>query len=303
MASESNTTSSRFSLLARICLSAWRLPRSGSALLYLSRTPAVQADDPASPAPAPAPKEPTAEFFPALSKAEETILAALAKPTTLDFQSTPLEKAVAYLKDLHKIEIQLDTKALEDAGQGTDTPVTRKLSGLSLRSGLRLMLGSFDLTYIIKDEVLLITTKEVAEAELVTRTYPVGDLSDEGDYDSLVEAITSTAKPQTWNKVGGPAQIAVVESCASLVISQTQDMHDEVLQLLRSLRAARKAGGLASGVTSGKATSSAKAKSKRRLAKGGKVMGGMGGGMMGGMGGGQKCTGGGKGKGGGMGMM
>ena len=296
MASESSTTSSRFSLRARICLSVISLAALVSTLVYLSRAPSVLADDPAALAPAPAPKEPTAEFFPELSKAEETIQAALLKPTTMDFQSTPLEKAVAYLKDLHEIEIQLDNKALEDSGADAATPVDGKLAGLSLRSALRLVLGPHDLRFIVRDEVLLITTAEFAEAELVTRTYPCADLADDGNYDSLVVAITSTVKPQSWDEVGGPGSLSVVESCGSLVISQTQDTHDEILQLLRALRAARKAGGIVPGVTSTKATSGERARSKRRMAKGGRAPGGM-------MGSGQKCTGGGKGKGGGMGMM
>ena len=41
---------------------------------------------------------------------------------------------------------------------------------------MRLMLGALELTYVIKDEVLLITTKEKADAELVTKAYPVADL-------------------------------------------------------------------------------------------------------------------------------
>ena len=83
---------------------------------------------------------------------------------------------IDFLKDLHNIEIQIDNKALEDAGAGTDTPVTKNLRGISLRSALRLMLGPMDLAYVIKDEVLLITTKEKADAELVTKVYPVADL-------------------------------------------------------------------------------------------------------------------------------
>lgn len=301
MSSESNTTASRLSLRARICVSVIVLAGLVSTIVYLSRTPAVQADDPAASVAAATPREPTTEFFPAQSKAEETILAALAKPTTMDFQSTPLEKAVAYLKDLHEIEIQLDNKALEDSGANAATPVDGKLSGLSLRSALRLVIGRHDLTSIIKDEVLLITTKEVAEAELVTRTYPCADLADDGDYDRLVDAITKTVKPQSWDEVGGPGSISVVESCGSLVISQTQDMHDEILQLLRALRAARKASGVI-GVAHKKAPGE-KTSSHRRAARRGKTAGGMmgggmggmgggmGGGMMGGMGGGQTCQG------------
>ena len=107
---------------------------------------------------------------------EERIVKALDETTSLEFVETPLSDVVDYLKDLHKIEIQLDTKALEDAGAGSDTPITKNLKGISLRSALRLMLGGLDLTYVIKDEVLLITTLEKAGTELVTKVYPVADL-------------------------------------------------------------------------------------------------------------------------------
>jgi hypothetical protein len=109
--------------------------------------------------------------------AEKKIRKALDEPTSFEFFENSLQDVVDYLKEYHDIEIQLDTKTLADAGQGSDTQVTRKLSGISLRSALRLLLGGLDgLTYIIKDEVLLITTKEVADAELITKAYPVADL-------------------------------------------------------------------------------------------------------------------------------
>lgn len=108
--------------------------------------------------------------------AEQKITAALKAPTTLEFMETPLSDVVEYLKDLHKIEIQLDTKALSDVGVSPDTPITRNLKGVALRSALRLMLGELDLTYVIDNEVLLLTTPEKADAKLATKVYPVADL-------------------------------------------------------------------------------------------------------------------------------
>jgi hypothetical protein len=98
--------------------------------------------------------------------------------TKMEFTETPLQDAVDFLKDYHGIEIQLDSKALEDVGVGSDTPVTRNVNGISLKSGLRLLLRDMDLTYMIKDEVLLITTKDKAEGPdgMVTKAYPVADL-------------------------------------------------------------------------------------------------------------------------------
>ena len=108
--------------------------------------------------------------------AEKKIEAALKSPTQLEFVDTPLTDVIDYLKDYHQIEIQLDKKAMEDAGVGTDTPVTKSLKGVSLRSALRLMLAELNLKYVIKDEVLLITTTEAAENMLTTRVYSVADL-------------------------------------------------------------------------------------------------------------------------------
>jgi tetratricopeptide (TPR) repeat protein len=108
--------------------------------------------------------------------AEQKIFAALEDDTRLEFIETPLNSVIDFLKDQHDINIEIDTRRLEEVGVGSDTPITRNLRGISLRSALRLILGELDLTYVVRDEVLLITTQEEAEAKLVTKVYPVGDL-------------------------------------------------------------------------------------------------------------------------------
>lgn len=108
--------------------------------------------------------------------AEVKIRRALNEPTHLEFVETPLSDVVAYLKDLHGIEIQLDGQALEEVGISPETPVSRTLRGISLRSALKLMLAPLDLAYVIKNEVLLITTQEKVNTELTTKVYPVADL-------------------------------------------------------------------------------------------------------------------------------
>ncbi len=107
---------------------------------------------------------------------EAKIVAALDDKTEIEFVDQPLIDVVEYLKERHGIEIQLDNRALTDAGLGSDTPVTRNLKGISLRSALRLMLGEMDLTYVIRNEVLMITSKTEAENMLTTKVYPVADL-------------------------------------------------------------------------------------------------------------------------------
>ncbi len=117
--------------------------------------------------------------YKAAGGAEERINNALAnslKPTGLEFTEEPLENVVNFLQDEYDIPIQLDTLALEDAGLTTDEPVTVNLQNITLRSALRLMLKNKQLTYIIRDEVLIITTPEEAETDLVAKVYPVADL-------------------------------------------------------------------------------------------------------------------------------
>ena len=77
--------------------------------------------------------------------AEKKIEAALKSPTQLEFVDTPLTDVIDYLKDYHQIEIQLDKKAMDEAGIGTDITVTKNLKGVSLKSALRLMLRELGL--------------------------------------------------------------------------------------------------------------------------------------------------------------
>ncbi|HET6880262.1 MAG TPA: vWA domain-containing protein [Pirellulales bacterium] len=107
---------------------------------------------------------------------EAKILEALDEPTDMDFTEQPLADVVDYLRQRHGIEIQLDKKALTDSGVGSEVPITRSLKGITLRSALKLVLGEIDLTYVLRNEVLMITSKAEAENMLSTRVYPLADL-------------------------------------------------------------------------------------------------------------------------------
>ncbi len=75
------------------------------------------------------------------------------------------------------IPIVLNNAEIELGGLAdVDTPITLNIPPVTLRSMLRLILDPLELTYIIKDEVLQITTKDNANEEPIRRVYPVGDL-------------------------------------------------------------------------------------------------------------------------------
>jgi len=108
---------------------------------------------------------------------EKEIYEALEKTVNRwEFNESPLRDVQRAIADEFRIPVEIDSRALEDAGLDLDTPVTQNTSGVSLRAALRRLLGNVDLAYIVKDEVLLITTKEKAEENLVVKVYPVADL-------------------------------------------------------------------------------------------------------------------------------
>jgi hypothetical protein len=61
------------------------------------------------------------------------------------------------------------------------------------------------------------------------------------DFDSLIELITTTVAPKSWDCNGGQGPIAVYPPDLSLVVSQTQEVHGEIAALLAKLRAQRRA--------------------------------------------------------------
>lgn len=56
------------------------------------------------------------------------------------------------------------------------------------------------------------------------------------DYDDLLETITSTVEPESWEKLGGPGSIAELPSCDVIVVQQTREEHEQVAQLLHLIR-------------------------------------------------------------------
>ncbi|MGD0897158.1 MAG: DUF4974 domain-containing protein [Thermoguttaceae bacterium] len=188
--------------------------------------------------------------------AEQKIEDALKSPTQIAFVDTPLKDVIEYLKDYHKIEIQLDKKELDGLNINEDALVTKNLKGISLRSALKLLLDEMGLKYVIRNGVLLITSPTRAESEefLTTKVYPVADLiypveggektQANADYDSLIQTLTSTVQPKSWDQNGGQGSIAPgsFNGADVLVFSQTQEVHEEVARLLEDIRVVKRRG-------------------------------------------------------------
>jgi len=166
-------------------------------------------------------------------------LAAPLQPAGLEFSDQPLESVLDFLQEQYGIPIQLNVQALEEAGLSVDEPVTVNLRNISLRSALRLMLDRLELTTVIRDEVLMITTPEDAAARLITCVYDVRNLvgvrQQKEDVRSLIDAITACVARTSWADHGGTGEIRALRRGA-FVIAQTAAVHEEIARLLEAVR-------------------------------------------------------------------
>jgi hypothetical protein len=160
----------------------------------------------------------------------------------MDYADVPLEEVVNLLQEEYGIPIKINEAALEETGLDPSEPVTINVHNISLRSALRLMLNKLNLTYIIQNEVLHITTPSDVDAHLLTCVYdarPFLAATDDASVKSLMDTIVACVSKDTWSRNGkGEAEIRFLKP-GLLVISQTQDVHDEIASLLRAIQAMR----------------------------------------------------------------
>jgi hypothetical protein len=203
---------------------------------------------------------------------EERIEKVLSRPLDLSIKDQPLKDVVASIQEMVKVPVLIEVKKLEEAAINMDTPVSFDVKGISLKSALRLMLGQLGLTYVIEDEVVQITTPEDAGSRLHIRVYDCRELlnmpgtkngapkaagnveavpnvvaSANGGpipapqrkpvlSDNLVQVVTSSVDPDSWDDVGGPGN--AIEYKGMLVVLQTSECHAKVEKLLNLMYSA-----------------------------------------------------------------
>lgn len=170
---------------------------------------------------------------------EAKIHRALQGKVSVDFAEVPLTQALAQFEQQHQFSVVINRPALANAGVKPDLPVTLAAKGIRLESALNLMLKPHGLAWTVRDEVLLVTSKDDAEALFETRVYPVAELVGNpeanlgGRFDELLNVITSTVEPSSWDTVGGKG--AIRRYGETLVIYQASDVHHRVDRLLHEL--------------------------------------------------------------------
>lgn len=253
----------------------------------------------------------------------------LKTPVSVKYHDAPLSQVMDNLAKMSQVNIHLDPRGLAEEGVSPSTTVTIDLSQeIMLKSALNLILEPLHLSYVIKDEVLKVTSERLKDGAIYTLTYNVADLvmpipnftpsnrmglagalydahhalgvnsgftgastplavlaSNNGaagsamidpkvlgqfnfpinspggggppatgspqpigfgpggmgggvepDFDSLISLITATIAPTSWSEVGGAGAIERFPGNLSLVISQTQEVHEQIADLMDQLR-------------------------------------------------------------------
>jgi hypothetical protein len=99
----------------------------------------------------------------------------------IKLDSVAFKDALDFVQDLSGANFHVNWAALQAAGVTKDAVIDLHIRGVPLRKALNLILseaaaGNAVLTYYVDDNVIEITTLELADKVMVTRVYPVDDL-------------------------------------------------------------------------------------------------------------------------------
>ncbi|HEX4069671.1 MAG TPA: hypothetical protein VHX68_00825 [Planctomycetaceae bacterium] len=172
------------------------------------------------------------------------ILAALKKPVSVHLNHVPLIEFVSAIQKLADINVVVHNAGLEDAAVELKTPISISADHIPLADVLTRVLEPLGLDYMLKNEVLVISSRSRCRLLLEVQTYPVADLVTDSntpsgakvDFDPLTKLITNTVEPASWQASGGRASIQPFESKLSLVIRQSAAGHQKIHALLQNMR-------------------------------------------------------------------
>jgi hypothetical protein len=194
----------------------------------------------------------------------------LGKVCSVDFKDTPLQEALDHFRESAGVNIVADEPALAEAGVSLQRPITLRVDGIPLKKTLQMLLHQVHLTYVVQDEVVMVTTEWHARGRVTYRIHPVGDLMapadpvllplghgevilgwstqtpagirllEEAPEDTLINLITESIAPTTWCDSGGSGTIDYFAVGKSLVVNQTPDVQEQIAELLGALRRSSK---------------------------------------------------------------
>src|SRR6185436_7384206 len=148
---------------------------------------------------------------------------------SVDFTNTSLEEAVAFLRDFTGLNILVDAEVYKNQSED-QLKITLKVKELSLKSVLKLMLGSRELTAMYKEGVVLVVPKSKVDKAVTLQLYDVRDLLVKiQDFNGPKVELVSPQKGGSGPLVGGvftldePKSVITEEFITDMVKQNTGD--------------------------------------------------------------------------------
>lgn len=193
----------------------------------------------------PPPRLPRGKAIDVRPAAERKILDLLKQPAKLEFVDKPLGEITAALEKQFGFTVRLDSWALTADGKGPESKLTLRWLDGELRNALALLLEQHGLTYLVRDEALVVTTKTASETVNRTVLYQIHDLiaHDGGligrraDFESYREFLTAVVAPETWTD-GWDVRGYEAAGLQVLAVVQGDRQHAQVEALFDLLREA-----------------------------------------------------------------
>jgi len=202
-------------------------------------------------------KQETSRRFIQMEKKNHEIEEILEKQVSVNWQNVPLQQVVEDLRKMFSLDVCIDEKALSEKRISLDQPVTMELDQLRLKSVLTLILRSINLHYFINDGCVQITTWErTPGARMQVATHAAADLvlprnsprwekgcthwlpsaSSSTRPKTLIQFVKTVVRPNSWAERGGPGTIVYNSLTMSLIVNQSRDIQEEIVDLLAALR-------------------------------------------------------------------
>lgn len=180
-----------------------------------------------------------------LTEKERAIMRSLDAEITLNVKEVSFQSFLDGLAERIGQPIILDKSALADLTLDATAPVTAALKGVSTRTALKKVLGDLGLTYVIKNETIVVTSQVRARDMMVSRVYYIGDLTQmtgpfggavtwgpwidfqqtQENARGIVQTIEASIDPGSWKSGGGNGSIVYHAPTNSLIIRQTAEVH------------------------------------------------------------------------------
>ena len=194
-------------------------------------------------------KEITELRKPKLDPVMKSMLTSLKTPVEFDIKNVTLMEALKQISAQLKQPITLDKQTMTEAGVDVSTPATLQTpTAVQGRTALKMLLGSYNLTYIVKEGRIQVVTREKASQTMETRVYYLGDLvtgtgaipggairlgavadqlQAQQNVAEIVNMVKNSVDPNSWKGAGsdGKGEITFHAPSQALVVKASAEVH------------------------------------------------------------------------------